>query len=94
MGAGKFFGGCGKVGVLHATGFAEAWGEQDWGIRQCCRIGRGVKLIEKIREAAVKGIAAHRQLRNFSQCFRSHILPSSNKPSTRYCVFTGMRLAG
>ena len=41
-----------------------------------------------------EGIAASRQFCNFHQCFRSHILPSSNKPSTRYCVFTGMRLAG
>src|SRR5439155_1242446 len=78
-----------QISILHLTAFAQGRREQWWRVGERFCVWRGIKFVEKIREATVKGIAVQRELRDCRQSFRSHILPSSNRPSTRYCVFTG-----
>ena len=92
--AGKLFRSRREVGILHVARITENRREQRRRIGQCLCVGRDIELVEKVRKATVERITVDHELRNFGQCFRSHTLPSSNKPSTRYCVFTGMRLAG
>ena len=52
--AGKFFGGCGEISVLHTTEFAQSGRQQHWRVCQCLCIRRRVELVEKIRKAAVE----------------------------------------
>lgn len=90
----QFFCGGRQIGVLHPSGIIQSRREQDRRFGERRSVGRGVKRVEKICERAVEGIATRRKLCDFREAFRSYILPSSNNPSTRYCVFTGIRLAG
>ena len=93
-GAGKLLGGRRQISILHPARLAKNRGEQCRLRRERRFIWRGIKFVEKICQTTVERIAINRELRDLCQCFRPHILPSSNRPSTRYCVFTGMRLAG
>ena len=94
VGAAEFLGSCGEVGVLNVAVPAEVRRHQRWIFGQGIGIRRRIKAVEKICQAAFEGIAVQCEKRDFRKRFRSHNLPSSKRPSTRYCVFTGMRLTG
>ena len=91
---GQLFRSGGEVGILHRAEFAELRREQHGRGAERNGVWRGVEFVEKVRQAAVKRIALDGKRGDFSQGLWPPIFPSSNNPSTRYCVSTGMRLAG
>lgn len=90
----QFLGRRREVGVLNAPSVSSHGVESARFFLQRDRGGAGIEAVEKVSQTPIKGVTLSRQRRDFRQTSWSHIFPSSNKPSNKYCARIGMRFSG